>query len=65
MPMTTREFIQHLILNSELDDPVYIEIKIPDNVSGRYISFSPAHVTRIDVADCKETLVECKPYKED
>ena len=66
MAMTTREFIQHLVLNADLDDPVYIEVKVPDNVSGRYLSFEPAHVTQIGTEGVgKETLVECKPWKED
>ena len=63
--MTTREFIQHLLINCELDDPVHVEVKIPENVSGRYISFTPSHVTRVgDDDDWPETLIECKPWKE-
>lgn len=66
MAMTTREFIQHLILNADLDDPVYIEVKVPDNVSGRYLSFEPAHVSQIGTNDIGiETIVECKPWKGD
>lgn len=61
--MTTREFIQHILLNCELDDPIYIEVKIPENVTGRYLSFEPSHVTRIG-GECYETLIECKPWKE-
>ena len=61
--MTTREFIQHLILNCELDDPVSIEVKIPN---GNYATFEPAHATRIGgCCDEYETLIECKPCKED
>ena len=64
--MTTREFIQHLILNCDLDDEVHIEVRIPDNTEHRYISLDPAHVTRIgEYTEQPETLIECKPYKED
>ena len=65
MAMTTREFIQHLIMNSELNDPVEIEVQVPSDKSG-FMTFEPAHVTRIggEVGE-EETLVECKPYKED
>ena len=62
--MTTREFIQHLIMNAELDDPVAIEVRVPDGKDNSYLSFEPAHVTRIGDEDEPETLVECKPYKE-
>ncbi len=66
MAMTTREFIQHLLLNCELDDPVHIEVKIPENMTHRYVSFEPAHASRIgDDSKCPETLIECKPYKEE
>lgn len=64
--MSTREFIQHLILNCNLDDPVMIEIKVPSETDkvGRYLSYEPAHATRIGECDGEyETLVECKPYK--
>lgn len=64
MAMTTREFIQHLLLNCELDDPVHIEVKIPENVAGRHLTFEPAHASRIgDDSYEPETLIECKPYK--
>ena len=62
--MTTREFIQHILLNAELDDPILIEVQIPENNERRFLSFEPAHVSRID-AGKPETLVECKPFKED
>lgn len=62
MAMTTREFIQHLLLNCELDDPVYIEVKVPENNERRYLSFEPSHVTRFS-ADIPETLIECKTWK--
>ena len=66
MAMTTREFIQHLLLNCELDDPVHIEVKIPENVAGRYLTFEPAHASRLgDDSYEPETLIECKPYKEE
>ena len=66
--MTTREFVQHLLLNCELDDPVMIEVKIPDDSAklGRYLSFEPKHASRIgETSDEFETLIECKPYKGD
>lgn len=63
--MTTREFIQHLILNCELDDPVSIEVPIPDGISRGFHSFEPAHASRIGIEDDPETLIECKPKKED
>ena len=66
MAMTTREFIQHLLMNCELEDPVHVEVCIPDNFRNRYISFEPAHASRIGVDDDNPvTLIECKPYKED
>lgn len=66
MAMTTREFIQHLLLNCELEDPVYIEVRIPDGYHNRYLSFEPAHATRIgENSEEPETLIECKPYKEE
>lgn len=65
--MTVREFIQHLLLNGELDDRIMIEVMIPEGIEGRrFISFSPAHVTHIeDIDDISETLVECKPWTEE
>lgn len=65
MSMTTREFIQHLILNCELDDPVSIEVPIPYGISRGFHSFEPAHASRIGIEDNPETLIECKPKKED
>ena len=65
MSMTTREFIQHLILNCELDDPVYIEVSIPEGSPKRYITFEPAHACRIGSdEDNTETLIECKELRE-
>ena len=62
MAMTTREFIQHLLMNAELDDPVNIEIRIPEE--RRYMWFAPKHVSRIGEGDGEfETLIECIPYK--
>jgi len=64
--MTTREFIQHLILNCEMDDPVMIEVKIPDNQEklGHYLSYEPRRASRIGESDDEyETLIECKPHK--
>ena len=63
--MTTREFIQHLLLNAELEDNVSIEVQIPDKRVGSFISFEPAHVTRIGDDSYHETLIECKPYKKE
>ena len=63
--MTTREFIQHLVLNCELDDPVSIEVLIPDGMNKGYHTFEPAHASRIGIEDMPETLIECKPVKED
>lgn len=62
--MTTREFMQHILLNGELDDPVTIEVFVPDNKYG-FTTFEPAHVTRIGSLEESETLIECKPYKEE
>lgn len=66
MAMTTREFIQHLILNCELNDPVCIEFLIPDDHKGKYVRVTPTHATRIGELDdpsvC-ETLIECKSWK--
>ena len=67
MAMTTREFIQHLILNCELDDPVCIEFRVPDNHNGKYVRMSPTHATRIgelDESSACETLIECKLWRE-
>ena len=63
--MTTREFIQHLVLNGELDDQLEIEVHIPDGVEGpSYHCFVPSHVTHIN--DYKQiTLVECRPHRGD
>lgn len=63
--MTTREFIQHLLLNAELDDPVNIEVVIPENNERKFLSFEPSHVTRLgeDYGEAV-TLIECKPHKE-
>ena len=64
--MTTREFIQHLILNGELDDQIRFEIKLPDDPHSRYLSYEPAHVVRLgEEVGSVETLVECKPPKEE
>lgn len=64
MAMTTREFIQHLLLNGELDDPVTIEVNVPAGRMG-FTTFNPAHVTRIGDTEGHETLIECKPFEED
>lgn len=57
--MTTREFIMHLLMNCEMDDPVVIEVKWSDN---RFKQFAPKHVTCLgdDYGD-PETLIECTP----
>ena len=63
--MSTREFIQHLLLNCELDDPVHIEVRVPENMACRFVSFEPAHASRIGSdGDDPVTLIECKPWKE-
>lgn len=64
MAMTTREFIQHLLMNGELDDPVTIEVNVPAGKMG-FMTFKPAHVTRIGDVTENETLIECKPFEED
>jgi hypothetical protein len=63
--MTTREFIQHLLLNGELDDQVCIEVGLPENPDHKYYSYTPTHVTRIgEGMDMPtETLIECKLVK--
>jgi len=63
--MTTREFIQHLLLNGELDDEVCIEIKLPENPERSFYSYTPTHVTRVsEWADTKaETVIDCKLMK--
>lgn len=60
--MTTREFIQHLILNCELDDDVSVEVNLPDDVKPGYFWMTPEHAYRLgDGLDCRsETLIECK-----
>jgi len=64
--MTTRELMMHLLLNGDLDAPVSVEVKVPQNKDGGYLTFDPLSVSRIG-GDCipVETLIECKPYKED
>ena len=64
MARTTREFIQHLIMNGELDDPVEIEVNVPSDKAG-FMTFEPKHVTRVGDEIDPLTLVECKPYRED
>ena len=60
--MTTREFVQHLILNGELDDPVRIEVYVQPSEEG-YVTFNPAHVARVgEYTDEAETLIECKRH---
>lgn len=65
--MTTREFIQHLVLNGELDAEVIIEVKTNRDIkAGHYIRIRPAHVCHLGPDDCgcdEETLVECKPIE--
>lgn len=60
--MTTREFVQHLILNCELDDEVSIEVHLPDDVKPGFFCMIPVHAYRLgEGLDCKgETLIECK-----
>ena len=62
--MTTREFIQHLILNCELNDEVTMEVQLPSNVQpGAYFRFKPAHACHFD--EDPETLIECVPKESD
>ena len=57
--MTTREFIQHLILNCELDDKVTIEVKTNRDIeAGHYIRIRPAHAFHLG-DDQDETIIEC------
>ena len=64
--MSTREFIQHLLLNCDLDDPVHIEVRVPEDMSCRFLTFEPAHACKLgnDDDDNPVTLIECKPWKE-
>ena len=58
--MTTREFIQHLILNGELDDEVVLEISIPDKMRDqRFFELSPSHVMHLNDFP-NQTIVDCK-----
>lgn len=63
--MTTRELITILLLNANMDDPVSIEVKIPETPDATYLSYEPAYVSHIcgDVGDRAETLIECKPWR--
>lgn len=61
--MTTREFIMHLIMNCELNDPVCIEVKVPDNMSCRYVRYEPTHACHLGDED-PETLIETKLLEE-
>lgn len=64
MAMSTREFIQHLLLNCELDDPISIEVVLPAELHRKVLSYEPAHVTRLGEEFGEAmTLIECKPYK--
>ena len=59
--MTTREFMMHLVMNCEPDDPVTIEVK----VDGKYVLAVPVHACKIGEDYDPETLIECKSIKED
>ena len=61
--MTTREFIMHLVMNCELDDPVTIEVRLKDDQ--RMVHLSPVHAYKIGGDYDPETLIECKYQKED
>lgn len=54
--MTLREFVQHLLLNGELDDELTIEAKIPEDCSGKFTCLRPTHVTH---TDDRITYVDC------
>lgn len=60
--MTTREFIQHLILNCELNDKVTIEVNLPDNIKPGFYRMVPTHAHGIGgcFGDPSETIIECK-----
>lgn len=66
--MTVREFMQHLILNCEMNDEVVMEIRLPNDVKpGAFFRMCPTHASRIgieDGADYTEAFISCKPYKE-
>lgn len=61
--MTTREFLQHIILNCELDDPVTLEARIGEGQP--LVHLVPVHAYKIGEDYEPETLIECKLYKED
>lgn len=63
--MTTRELITILLMNTNMDDPVSIEVKIPENPDASYLSYEPAYVSHLsgDLGDQAETLIECKPWR--
>ena len=65
--MTTREFMQHILLNADLDDPVEIEVRVPAGANpGELVFVQPTHVTKIGGDSYEQTtLVETKPFKED
>ena len=54
--MTVREFVQHLLMNGELDDTVSIEVVVPENEQERIMVYSPFHVAHLDDGT---TLIEC------
>lgn len=61
--MTTREFVQHILMNADLDDKVEIEVTVPANTDQTLFHVYPAHVTKIgDTLSESVTLIECKPY---
>ena len=65
--MTTREFIQHLILNCELNDKVTIEVNLPDDVKPGFYQMVPTHAHRLGgtFGDPSETYIECKGEKDE
>lgn len=64
MAMTTREFMMHLLMNCEMDDPVHIEVRVPDNNSYKYLRFEPTHACHLGEFDDPETLIETKYLEE-
>lgn len=63
--MTTREFIQHLILNGELDDEVLFEIALPEAMVGkRFYELYPAHVMHLNDSP-NVTVIDCKVRPEE
>lgn len=62
--MTVREFVMHLLMNTDLEDTVEIECFDKDaDCEHRFSSMKPKHVTRLLETDVNTALIECE--KED